>query len=142
MTKVKVLKLKSGLTLICLVELPDFDELLLHEDEDIPESLDNYILIIKFPLEIHKSFNPKTEKFDIALCDWIPETEDEIIVLPKDAILTMVCPKESLRNHYYEIMENVYGINLENTEADIDELEIDDNMKLLMEHDFDDEDQH
>ena len=77
------------------------------------------------------------------LVDWIPETDDEVLVLPKEEIVTLATPKESLKDYYYQAIKEAYGIDLKNTEVDLKDDEIQDELlQILMNYEFDSEDVH
>ena len=98
---IKLLVLKSGEELIS-----DITEMAVGEEDD--QKIVGYflqrpcIVRTKNPGVIEKVDNKNTTGFEVTLIPWIPLSDDNVIPIPSDWLVTMVNPVEKLKEMYTE----------------------------------------
>ena len=100
---IKLLVLKSGEELIS-----DITEMAVGEEDD--QKIVGYflqrpcIVRTKNPGVIEKVDNKNTTGFEVTLIPWIPLSDDNVIPIPSDWLVTMVNPVEKLKEMYLSLI--------------------------------------
>lgn len=128
MADIKILKLVTGESIICK----------LITTNDLNISLEGFFDPKKFVLVsktsyISKQFSQEDYYHKIELQDWLPETEDEIIVIPRNKILTIMNPSKDVLGVYLSIIDEE---DISKTLDDKKDLE---SKNILMKHKFNDD---
>lgn len=127
MATIKILKLVTNEDLIC--QIVDEDDL----DFEVDKLDIEYFLFITKPSLLVKTFIKKDLTHSIELQDWVPEASDDIIILPKDKVVTMLTPTPEVEQLY--IGSITVGPELD--EETKKKLQL---RNFLLKHRFDDED--
>lgn len=103
----KVLKLSNGDEIIGFIQDGSKTEL---KDKSI--SLD-HMIFIKSPMKIMQDYDETVKSHVIFLIEWFPSGRSSSLPIPKDHIITMDTPKNSVEDYYYDVMGEYYAPELE-----------------------------
>jgi len=127
MADIKILKLVTGESIIC--KLITANDLNISLEGFDPKT---FVLVSKTSY-ISKQFSQEDYYHKIELQDWLPETEDDIIVIPRNKILTIMNPSKDVLGVYLSIIDEEDITTSTNNQKDIE------SKNILMKHKFNDD---
>jgi hypothetical protein len=127
MADIKILKLVTGESIIC--KLITTNDLNISLEGFDPKT---FVLVSKTSY-ISKQFSQEDYYHKIELQDWLPETEDDIIVIPRNKILTIMNPSKDVLGVYLSIIDEEDITTSTNNQKDIE------SKNILMKHKFNDD---
>lgn len=127
MADIKILKLVTGESIIC--KLITANDLNISLEGFDPKT---FVLVSKTSY-ISKQFSQEDYYHKIELQDWLPETEDDIIVIPRNKILTIMNPSKDVLGVYLSIIDEEDISTSTNNQKDIE------SKNILMKHKFNDD---
>lgn len=133
MAELKILKLINGDEIIGYIDDGSYKD----NNEDDEYSVRN-LIFIKGSMRIVQEYDRVSRGHSIFLVDWMPSSKSNVLPIPKDKVITMASPQDSIQQHYLELQIG----DMEAEEEDLldKELQREANLQLLKKTQFDDDD--
>jgi len=118
MADLKVIKLVNGDEVIGYVD----DGAVKDTNDEGEEYTVRNLIFIKGPMRVVQEYDRKSRGHSIFLIDWMPSCNSNTLPIPKDKIITMDTPNESVIEHYAELM--VGRLDEEDREEELNKVEL------------------
>jgi hypothetical protein len=102
-----VIKLKTGETLIAVI----YDL----EKPKRRKKVEPELLAVGSPLQIHQEYDPHKRSHNMYFSKWIPCTDDKLMVIPKDSIMTICIPIPEIEEFYHQTIQELSLVDLADT---------------------------